>query len=50
MRDALKGHHLQVPSAGALRKAGALGSRLGSRPVGGLQWLADLVFDSAAQP
>ncbi len=50
MRDALKEPHLQAPSAGALRKAKALGSRLGSRPAGGLQWLADLVFDSAAQP
>ena len=50
VRDALKGHRLQAPSVGALRKARALGSRLGSRPVGGLQWLTDLVFDSAAQP
>ena len=50
VRDALKGHCLQAPSVGALRKARALGSRLGSRPVGGLQWLTALVFDSAAQP
>ncbi len=50
VRDALKEPHLQAPSAGALRKAAALGSRLGSRPAGGLQWLTDLVFDSAAQP
>ncbi len=50
MREALKGTHLQAPSAGALRKARALGSRLRSRPVGVLQWLAELVFDSAAQP
>ena len=50
MQDALKGPHLQAPSAGALRKARALGSRLDSKPVGGLQWLTALVFDSVAQP
>jgi hypothetical protein len=50
VQDALKGSHLRSPSAGALRKARALGSRLASGPVGGLQWLADLIFDSAAQP
>lgn len=50
VQDALKGPHLDSPSAGALRKAKALGSRLASRPAGGLQWLTDLVFDSAAQP
>jgi hypothetical protein len=50
VREALRGRHLQAPSAGALRKAQALGSGLDSRPAGGLQWLADLVFDSAAQP
>ena len=50
VRDALKEAHLQAPSAGALRKARTLGSRLDSPPVGGLQWLTDLVFDSAAQP
>lgn len=50
VRGALKGEHLQAPSAGALRRAEALGSRLAPRPASGLRWLTELVFDSAAQP
>ncbi|GAB4221962.1 MAG: hypothetical protein Kow0062_17180 [Acidobacteriota bacterium] len=47
----LAGDHLVEPPAGTLRKAIALGARLGERRAGGVvDWICRLVFDSAAQP
>jgi hypothetical protein len=50
VREALKGKQLREPQPGVLRKALAIGSRLGELAESRSPWWVALVFDSAAQP
>lgn len=50
VREALPGRHLKEPSRGALGRAVALGAKLKPAGTAAGRWLAELVFDSAAEP